>query len=279
MTRFSTTKPPRLTIDFRAGRIDISTDDVEETTVELSGSSDEATQAVIADTVVDQRGDEIVVRVPKRGHGLFGRTPDLQLDITAPKGSRLNVKSDSGDLSVRGEVGESRIATGSGDVSVEAFTGSAHVRSGSGDVTVGSATDDLSVGTGSGDMHLGTLAAAASLGSGSGDMTVESVAGGLKAETGAGDIEVARAGDDVRVKTGSGDVAVNHLTRGRVKVQTASGDLHVGVADGIPAWLDINTLTGTVSNDLQATEPVGAQEEHVRLELKTVTGDIEIARA
>jgi DUF4097 and DUF4098 domain-containing protein YvlB len=279
MTRFTTAKPPRLNIDFRAGRIDITTEDVEETTVELYGSSDEATQAAIADTVVDQRGDEIVVRVPKRGHGLFGRTPELQLDITAPNGSRLNVKSDSGDLSVRGEAGESRIATGSGDVSVEALTGSAHVRSGSGDVHIGSATGDLSVGTGSGDMHLGALGASASLASGSGDMTVESVAGGLKAETGSGDIEVGRATDDVRAKTGSGDVAVKHLARGRLKAQAASGDLHVGVADGIPAWLDINTLTGTVSNDLEATEPVGAQEEHVRLELKTVTGDIEIARA
>jgi DUF4097 and DUF4098 domain-containing protein YvlB len=279
MTRFATPEPPRLNIDFRAGQIDVTTEDVEETTVELSGGSDEATRAAIAGTVIDQRGDEIVVRVPKRAHGLFGRAPELQLDITAPNGSRLNVKSDSGDLSVRGEIGESRIASGSGDVSVEALTGSAHVRSGSGDVHLGSAHGDLSVGTGSGDIHLGTLGGSASLASGSGDMTVESVDGGLKAETGSGDIEVGRAADDVRAKSGSGDVAVKHLSRGRLKAQAASGDLHVGVADGIPAWLDINTVTGRVSNDLVATEPVGAQEDHVRLELKTVTGDIEIARA
>jgi len=279
MTRFTTSTPPRLSIDFRAGRIDIATADVEETTVELHGSSDEATQAVIAETVVDQHGDEIVVRVPKRAHGLFGRTPELRLDITAPAGTRPNVKSDSGDLSVRGQVGESRIATGSGDVSVETITGSAHLRSGSGDVHIASTHGDLSVGTGSGDLHLGVLGAAATLASGSGDMTVESVAGGLKAETGSGDIEVGRAADDVRTKTGSGDVAVKHIARGRLKAQTASGDLHVGVADGVPAWMDINTVTGTVSSDLETTEPVGAQEEHVRLELKTVTGDIEIARA
>jgi DUF4097 and DUF4098 domain-containing protein YvlB len=280
MHRFTTTTPPRLTIEFRAGDIHIDTQDVAETTVELHGRGDDRdSRALVEDTIIDQRGDDIVVLVPKRSLGLFGRSPELRLDITAPTGTRLNVKTGSADVSARGVYGEARVASGSGDVSVEELTGAAHLRAGSGDVHVGSARADITVGTGSGDIRLGTVQAAATLQSGSGDIAVEAAARTLKVQTGSGDIEVARADDDVKAQTGSGDISIGRVSRGRVKAHAASGDLRVGVADGTPAWLDVRTLTGGVSNDLESTDGVGADEQHVRLELNTVSGDIEIARA
>ncbi|MDQ4008571.1 MAG: DUF4097 domain-containing protein [Actinomycetota bacterium] len=280
MHRFTTPTPPRLTVEFGAGDISIDTRDVSETTVELRGRSDDpATASLVEDTVIEQRGGDVVVLVPKRSHGLFGRTPELRLDVTAPHGSRLNVKSATADLSARGAYGESRLATGSGDVSIERLTGAGHVRSGSGDVHLTAADADLTVATGSGDVNLGDAAAAVSVQSGSGDVTIESVAGALRVQTGSGDIEVRRADADVKAQTGSGDVAVRRVAAGRVRAKAASGDLHVGVADGTPAWLDVQTLTGSVSNDLDAAEAVGAGEKHVRLELNTVSGDIEIVRA
>ena len=280
MHRFSTTSPPRITIDFRAGDINIDTQDVQETTVELRGRSDDsATQAVIDDTVIDQRGGDIVVLVPKRTLGLFGRSPELLLDITAPHGSRLNLKSYSADLSARGSYGETRLASGSGDLSVERLTGSAQVRSGSGDVTVNTAEAALTVGTGSGDIHVDSAQADLTVQSGSGSVAVDAVAVALKAQTGSGDVDVRQADDDVKAQSGSGDVSVKRVSRGRVQAKAASGDLHVGVADGIPAWLDVRTVTGGVSNDLESSDPVGAGEQYVRLDLKTVSGDIDIVRA
>lgn len=279
MPTFHTPRPPRLTVEFRAGTITVHTEDVQETTLELTGSSDQQTQALIADTVIDQRGEDVLVLVPKRTLGLFGSQPDLRLDVTAPHGTRLNVKTASADLNARGRYGESRLTSGSGDVSVEHLTGSAQVRSGSGDVHIGTADDDLTLGAGSGDVHLGEVHGSVTVQTGSGDVGVDSVAGSLRAQTGSGDVQVGRAADDVRAQTGSGDVSLGHVSRGRVKAQAASGDLHIGVADGTPAWLDVRTVTGGVTNDLEASEPVGGGEEYVRLDLKTVSGDIEIVRA
>jgi DUF4097 and DUF4098 domain-containing protein YvlB len=280
MHRFSTTTPPRITIDFRSGDINIDTQDVQETTVDLRGRGDDsATRSLIEDTVIDQRGDDVVVLVPKRAFGLFGSTPDLMLDITAPHGSRLNVKADSADLSARGSYGESRTASGSGDVSIERLSGSAHLRSGSGDVNVDVAEASLSVGTGSGDIRVGSAGADLTVQSGSGGVVVDAVAGELKAQTGSGDVEVRQADSDVKAKSGSGDVSVGRVSGGRVQATAASGDLHVGVTDGTPALLDVRTVTGGVSNDLEASEPVGAGEQYVRLDLKTVSGDIDIVRA
>lgn len=280
MHRYTTTSPPRLTIEFRAGDISIDTQDVQETTVDLHPRSDDPdSKALVEDTIIDQRGDDIVVLVPKRVRGLFGHAADLRLDITAPTGTRLNVKTASADLSARGTYGETRVATGSGDILVEHLTGSAHLRSGSGDVQVRSTQADVTVGTGSGDLHIGAVGAAMTAQTGSGRIAVESASATLKVQTGSGDIEVGQTDDDVKAQTGSGDLAIRRVTGGRVRSTAASGDLHVGVADGTPAWLDIKTVTGTVRNDLDAGEPVGAGEKHVRLELKTVSGDIEIARA
>jgi DUF4097 and DUF4098 domain-containing protein YvlB len=279
MHRFTTPAPPRLTIEFRAGDISIDTQEVEETTVELRGRRDDrGTHELLEQTVVDQRGDDVVVLVPKRSGGLFGSTPELRLDITAPHGTRLNLRSDSADVAARGTYGESRLTSGSGDVSVERLTGSAQIRSGSGDVHVGATDADLTVGTGSGDIHVGPAGAALTLQSGSGDVVVDSVAGAVRAHTGSGDIEVRRAEDDVKAQTGSGDIEIRRVSRGRVQAQAASGDLHVGVPDGTPAWLEVKTLTGGVTNDLQSGEPAGADEDYVRLDLNTVSGDIEIAR-
>jgi DUF4097 and DUF4098 domain-containing protein YvlB len=279
MHRFSTPTPPRLTIEFRAGDISIDTQDMAETTVALRGrGDDDATATLVEETVIEQRGDDVVILVPKRTLGLFGSNPELVLDITAPHGSRLNVRSASADLSARGTYGESRVASGSGQISIESLTGSAQLRSGSGDVHVDATAADLTVGTGSGDIEVGSAKAALTVQSGSGDVVIESVAGALKAQTGSGDIEVRRAEDDVKAQTGSGDVAVNRVSGGRVHARAASGDVHVGVADGTPAWLDVKTVTGGVSNDLEAGGPVGAGEQYVRLDLKTVSGDIDIVR-
>lgn len=280
MHRFSTTTPPRLSIEFRAGDISIDTQDVDETTVELRApSGDSEAESLIRETVIDQRGGDIVVRVPKRSSGLFRSSPELHLEITAPEGSRLNVQSASADLAARGSFGESRLASGSGDVFVEEISGAAQVRAGSGDVHILAVRADVTIGTGSGDVQVGVIGGAGTVQSGSGDVQIEATAGALLVKTGSGDIAVARAEDDVKVQTGSGDVSIGRVHRGRVKAQAASGDLRVGVADGTPAWLDVKTVTGGVRSDLDSTETVGAEEEHVRVELNTVSGDIEIARA
>ena len=90
MYRFDTPTPPRLTIEFRAGTVAIDTADVAETTVDLQPRHDsKGSREALAATVIEQRGDEIVVLVPARLGGLLGRSADLALTVTAPHGTTL----------------------------------------------------------------------------------------------------------------------------------------------------------------------------------------------
>ncbi|MPZ94992.1 MAG: DUF4097 family beta strand repeat protein [Propionibacteriales bacterium] len=282
MFRFDTPTPPTLKVDFRAGSVTIDATETAETTVELFAHRDNAAaQDLIAATVVEQRGDTVVVHMPKGGSGgLFGRsTPAIDLRIVAPTSSVLVVKTGSADVTARGSYAGSRVDSGSGDISIEHLTGSTRLRAGSGDVSVDSTAADLDVQTGSGDVEIGSVSGAASVQAGSGDVKVEHVAGAIKAQTGSGDVDLGEAESDVTAQTGSGSVLVRKVYRGRVKATGASGDVRVGVAEGTAAWLDVHTLTGRVSSDLESADEPGADEEKVRLKLNSVSGDITVVRA
>ncbi|MDP9443139.1 MAG: DUF4097 domain-containing protein [Actinomycetota bacterium] len=280
MHRFTTPTPPQLDIEFRAGDITIvATDEVAESTVELTGHrDDDDTRALIAATLIEQRGDEVVVQVPKDG-GAFGRTPELRLRITAPRGSRLAVRSGSGDLRVHGSLGASRVDSGSGDVRIDRVDGTSRVRAGSGDVVIDDVGADLEAQTGSGDIRIGRLGGSAKLQSGSGDVHVDAADDGVHLQTGSGDISLGDAGHDVKAQTGSGDVRLAAVRRGRVLVQGASGDIHVGVTDGTAAWLDVTTLAGRIESDLESADAPADGEERVHLKLNTVSGDITVVRS
>jgi DUF4097 and DUF4098 domain-containing protein YvlB len=277
--RFPTPTPPRLTIEFRSGSIAIRTDDVDETTVELRGRRDnEATNHLIAETTIEQRGDEIVVLVPKRSGGLFGRSTDLSLTVTAPHSTALAIQSGSADITAEGDYGTSRVDTGSGDVNVGHIAGSARLRSGSGDVRVEMIDGDVDVSTGSGDVQLGTVRGSVAAQTGSGDVRLGAGGTALEVKSGSGDVSVGDAPDRVSAKTGSGDVTIDSVRRGEVKARTASGDIRAGVHAGTAAWLDVRTISGRVSSDLQASDEPSGGDDRVRLQLESVSGDIELMK-
>jgi DUF4097 and DUF4098 domain-containing protein YvlB len=97
-------------------------------------------------------------------------------------------------------------------------------------------------------------------------------------KTGSGDVAVGRGGDELRATTGSGDVRIDSVERGDVNVRVASGDIRAGVRAGTAAWLDVGTVSGRVSSELESASSPGATDRQVRLRLQSVSGDIELLR-
>lgn len=93
-------------------------------------------------------------------------------------------------------------------------------------------------------------------------------------------MHIGRADDGLSVRTASGDVHVEAVTGSRAEVTSASGDIRVGVAPGIGVRLDLSSLSGTVSSEL---EPVGETgetgETEMRLSCRTISGDVRVGRA
>ena len=99
------------------------------------------------------------------------------------------------------------------------------------------------------------------------------------AKSGSGEVTVKRVRTHhVQASSGSGDITVA-ATSGSVDLRTASGSLTVGVADGLPAWLDLDSVSGEVRIALESTHQP-APGRGVRLGPgPTASGDIAVYRA
>lgn len=216
------------------------------------------------------------VRVLVGGVDLFGRgSTAIRVEARVPTGSQLHVRSGAGDVTTTGRLSEVEARTGSGDLDlaeaseIEATTGSGDVRAG----TVGA----LRLATGSGDVQVGHVTGRAVVRTGSGDVVTD-VARDLEAVTGSGDLTVRETVGSVQLRSGSGDVEVRKARRGEVAATTASGDIHVAVADGTAALLDCRSVSGRVRSTLQETDAPGTDEDRVELHLRAISGDVTVSR-
>ncbi|UYM07091.1 DUF4097 family beta strand repeat-containing protein [Solicola gregarius] len=279
MHTFDTPSPVQLRVSNRAGRVSIEAADVTESTVELTALSPEADEA-IAEAIVEQRGSHIVVDLPRGRPGLFrSRSPKVAIDITVPTGSNLRASLQSSDLRTTGALNDAHVEVGSGDIVMDTTTGSARLQNGSGDVQIEQCHGDIVVTLGSGDVRVGTVRGKAQTRSGSGDVTIEHAKGVVTAASGSGDIAVSSSDSGLTAKTGSGDVRVHRARSGEVRVTTASGDVDVSVDHGTAVWLDLNTLSGAVRNELDAIDGPDETEQQLKLRVKTASGDISVARS
>jgi len=262
VTKFSTPAPVLLQIETAGGQVRVDAHDADHTVVRLrpSRAGDDRALDLIANSTVEQRGDRVLVEVPPAGVGFLRSSPDIDITVSLPTGSRLELAAKSADLRTSGLLDAVHVQIGSGDVWLD-HVGEAHVQSGSGDTMLAVADRSVRVETGSGDVHL------------------QHVTGALQVSTGSGDVLVDDACADVTIHTASGDHRVGRVRRGTVAMDSASGDVQVTVVEGTPVWLDVTSLSGSVHSALAGSEPPGDGEDAVALHINTVSGDISLAHA
>jgi DUF4097 and DUF4098 domain-containing protein YvlB len=263
-------------IELGAGQIELSPSTDDSTHVFLdTRQDDEGARQLVRDTRLAVLGDEIVVDVPRDS---YRRTPELWLRIEAPAGLDVRIETGSADITADTELGQARIATGSGDIELTRVTGRLDVKAGSGDVEVDDAVGAVAISTGSGDVEIRSAGSAVAVSTGSGDVQIGEVGGPMRAKVGSGDITIEKVRDHSVATSGSGDVRVEAAHGPSVIVESASGDVHVGVPEGTPTYLDLKTLTGDINCDLRATEKPEDGARVLALRARTVSGDITVVR-
>ena len=171
------------------------------------------------------------------------------------------------------------IKTGSADISISAAIGRSKIVSGSGNITVGNAMD-LDCSAGSGNISVARMDGNGSrVRTGSGDVSVGEVNGPITAKSGSGAVLVkSLRGATLQANSGSGDISVA-ATSGSVDLRSASGSLTVGIADDLPAWLDLSSVSGDIRIGLESTNQPEPGEPYITLRARTASGDISIYRA
>jgi DUF4097 and DUF4098 domain-containing protein YvlB len=257
---FSTPGEVTLSLRVPAGEVELETSSVSETTVEFEArSGDRDVEEAARIELRDRRGRaEVVVEAPRR---MLGRE-EYRVRITAPEGAHVDASTASADLEGRGRFGEVEVAAASGDVAFQNVGGDLKVKTASGDVAVDAVTGATSVQTASGDVALGRLAAEGAIRAASGDVTVRETAASLT------------------VQTASGDQSIGSIASGDVRLQSASGDVSVGIRRGSRLWVDAKSMSGETSSELDVGDtPQEGEGPVVELRATTMSGDIRIARA
>jgi DUF4097 and DUF4098 domain-containing protein YvlB len=205
--------------------------------------------------LVEQFRDHIQIGEEGRLRGSYR----IRLDV--PPGTDLTTAVASGNVDVRGPVGDFTARSASGDVTVKSARGRIEIKVASGDVTVKQAGSDARVVSASGDVTVVDADADCSVSTASGNAELGSVRGGLN------------------VKTASGSVLVKRFAGDTLSAKSVSGRLDLGIAPGRRVDLDIRTLSGRVELPSPAGAPIPADGPEVQLRAKSVSGNITIRRA
>ena len=243
--RFPLTDTPR-SVDVRNAAGSVTVRAVEEATevVVRLAARNTAAEEVLDRVDLFVTSSALRLAVPERR---LTRTPEMAVEVLTPPGAAVTVRAASAEVDLHGRLGAAELTTASGDASVEHCT-------------------DLQARTASGDVR------------------VESAGGPLDVRTASGDVTIGDAALDAAVSTASGDITVGRVRRGTVQLTTVSADATVGVERGLRVWLDLQSVAGRLSSDLDDEGPGiggagGDGPADVTVLLRSVSGDLRLRRA
>lgn len=281
MPVFATPGPISATIELYAGDVQIVASDRADTVVEVrpSDDSDDSDVKAAQQTRVEYADGTLTIRGPKNLALSFSRkTRSVDVLVELPTGSQVHADLSAGDVRGTGDLAECRLKTGIGHLRLDR-AGPVRLNT-NGHVTVATVVGDADITTGSGRIRIGEVTGAAVVKNSNGDTRIGTVTGELLVRAANGDITVDRAGARVEARTSNGDVRIGEIVRGSVTLQTATGDLEIGVADGTAAWLDLKTGHGRVDNALDDTgQGPGKSDQTVEVHAQTSFGDITVRRS
>ncbi|MFI6519112.1 DUF4097 family beta strand repeat-containing protein [Spirillospora sp. NPDC050679] len=277
------TPEPLLVIIEAPGRVQLSASERADAVVHVrpADPDDEAGVETAAKTVVEHSAGRLLIRTPTTRSrslldSLFGHRGTVDITVEVPSGSDLEARRVT-DVRTRGRLGRVRLSA-AGEVWLDR-TGTLSLRTSDGDVTATGIAGDAEVVTANGRIRIDAIEGAATAKTSNGRITLGEVGGDLVLNTASGDIAVARALAGVKARTAYGSIKIGKIVRGSVALDTAYGDLEVGISRGTAAWLDVSTHHGRVHSDLDAAGGPDAAEETVEVRAHTGTGDIRLTRA
>jgi Toastrack DUF4097 len=280
MSQYETPQPISVVLELRVADVRVTAGERTDTIVHVRPSDSSRPDDVTAaeQTRVEYAEGRLLVKAPRRLRewSPFSDGGSIDVEIELPAGSELSGRTVAGGFRLTGSLGRCELKSSAGEISVDRAARVKLVTAG--DISLERATGDAELTTATGDVRAGAIDGSTEIKSANGDTWIGEVGGDLRIKAANGDIDVGRARGSVSAKTANGHIRVGSMQRGSLVAETATGHVEVGIADGVAAWLDLDTHYGHVNNGLDATEGPGSADEHVEIRARTGFGDITIRR-
>jgi len=282
MPKFKTPEPISVTIDLGVGDTRIISSDRTDTVVDVRprNTSNASDVRAAESTRVEYSNGRLHVVMPRSWTRFspFSTGPAVEVTIDLPAGSKVNGTCGMGAFDCEGRFGQSSFKTGMGDILLDQ-TDALHASTGYGEVSANEVAGNADITTGSGKVRLKTIAGTALIKNSNGDTYLGDVTGDLRIKAANGDIAVDRTHASVTAKTANGDIRIGEVVRGAIVLETAVGELEVGIREGTAAWLDVSSKYGKVHNSLMAAHDPADAKDQVEVRARTSYGDIVVNRS
>lgn len=257
---FHSTEPIDLLVEVAAGSVQITAEQTETVTVDVrpttSGRDGDEYAAAVQ---VDFADGRLEIVEPRHRHSGLRFNSGLDVRVTLPTGSHCSASTASADVRATGELGSLRVKTASGAIRADAVTGECDVNTMSGRVAIDDAASHVSANSASGAIEIGR------------------VGGNLDVNNVSGKVDIGKAEADASINTASGRVKIGSLAHGQAEIATVSGEVKVYIAKGTGVYLDMTSLTGRVTSELEPSQ--ASDQVDLHLQCRSVSGGIKVARA
>jgi len=282
MPAFETPQPITITVELFLGHVEIIASDRTDTVVEVRPSDGSKKDDVRAaqETEVDFAAGNLTVKAPTwwtKMNILFGANPSIDVTIKVPTGSRLNGSAHMCRFLITGELGQCELKCHVGNLQLDEV-GPLKLQTSAGDVTVDQVMGRASITT-NGIVRIREINGSAVVRNTHGDSTIHEVAGDLQVNAAHGNITVERPRGSVTAKTANGSIRVGDASRGTLRLETATGELEVGIHPGSAAYLDVHTKSGAFENLMESAGQPAQDEETVHVYARNSFGNIIIRPA
>jgi DUF4097 and DUF4098 domain-containing protein YvlB len=281
MPTFDTPEPITVTVAIGLGDVRIAASDRADAVVVVKPSdSSKASDVEAAEQIrVEYSDGRLLIKALRswKHYTPFGGGGSVEVTIELPAGSRVECEASVADIRCDGRLGECRLTTAVGNIRVDA-TGALHLSTSAGNITVDRAVGRAEI-TGSGQVRIRQIDGPAAIKNLNGLIWIGEVTGDLRCNTANGDITVDRALGGVAARTANGAVRIGEVVRGSVELDTAYGELEIGIRGGTAALLDLRSKFGRVRNTLAASDGPEPSELTVEVRARTSFGDIVIRRS
>lgn len=241
------------TINLAMGELQITAGDVDEVTVDVIPTQADRPSDVRAagNTAVDFADGRLTI-TQKRENLIstwVNKSWSIDVHVRVPARSRFTVKSSYGNIRVRGPIGPSSLITSYGSITA-GDVAELSAKTSHGEISVErlSGTSGLS----GSSVEIGEVYGNATVKTAHGNIAVDLVMGQLNAASGYGNIGVRALMGDVDARASHGKIRVSDAVGGNAWLETSYGDIEVGIRKGTLTWLDLDTKSGAVRNELDA---------------------------
>ncbi|EHR52455.1 hypothetical protein SacmaDRAFT_4267 [Saccharomonospora marina XMU15] len=282
MPKFETPEPIIVTLDVSVANVRFVASERTDTVVEVVPTNEnEPTDVKAAKQVrVEYSAGALLIkgRNPRPFEYLSTKSWSVDVTVELPEGSQVQADAAVGEFQSTGRLGECRFKSSAGHARLDR-TGPLRLNTSAGHVSVEGVAGDAEVTTGTGRIRIGEIHGGATVKNSNGNTDIGSIGGEARVRSANGDIAVERAGSGVEAKTANGSIRIGEVTRGTVVLETSTGDLEIGIGEGVTAWLDAKTSFGQLRNALEETgQPPERTGETVEVRAHTGFGDITIHR-